>query len=227
MARIHAMEVPIKKTGNWLFETYDNFYQTASKLFDLDQLYKDANCQTLMEHDLPQEIDWLKKAVLAVDSPITFTHIDFRGSNIMVTEPDDEIILCDLEYSCYGFRGFDFGSLFYEWGKEFLEWFKHFDFPTDQQITPFIDSYIEESVKQRGKEFSEDPRNSVQHILKETKVFALCNLMFFVLMNLRQDSSIIDDIPFDKLATTVSLDSHFGYSLKYSKQNFLSSTDLG
>jgi hypothetical protein len=200
------MDVPIKKTGNWIADTFDAQYKEAQEHFDLDQLYKEAKCDVFLEHNLKDEIEWLKQTVLDVDSPVTFTHVDFRGSNIMITEPDDEIVVCDLEYSCYGFRGADFGTIFYEWNRGFTDWFKHIPYADDQTLRPFVEAYIAESVRLLGKAFSDDPRNSVQHILREGKVFALVSVMFFMTMSLKATENIVDiGEPFDKIKTMVSL----------------------
>ena len=40
LAQVHSMDVPIKKIGNWIFETFDNFYKTAENLFDLNALFE-------------------------------------------------------------------------------------------------------------------------------------------------------------------------------------------
>jgi choline/ethanolamine kinase len=122
LARVHAMDVPIKKTGNWVFETFDSFYEIAYQKFPINQLIEECNCETLKKHDLKKEIQWLKNCVKETNSPIVFCHNDFRGSNIMVTDPNnnnigdkkDRITLCDFEYSSYGYRGYDFGCIFSE-----------------------------------------------------------------------------------------------------------------
>ncbi|CAG2177122.1 unnamed protein product, partial [Oppiella nova] len=78
LARIHSTVVPIKKNSNWIFDFFDNSYDDAYKLFDLKALYRETNCETLLRHDLKDELEWLKKVITEIDSPITFTHIDFR-----------------------------------------------------------------------------------------------------------------------------------------------------
>ncbi|XP_054157302.1 choline/ethanolamine kinase-like [Oppia nitens] len=197
LAQIHAMDVPIKKSNNWIFETFDRSYEEANNLFDLKALYDECNCQTLKGHELIDEIQWLKDTITSLDSPIAFTHVDFRGSNIMVTD-EDGIILCDFEYSCYDYRGCDFGTLFAEWGKNFLDFLKPQDFPNDEIFKPFIDIYINEMTRLKGNVFTDDKRNTFEHILKEGKVFALASNMFFIVMTLKQNESVIPDITFDK-----------------------------
>ena len=206
LARVHAMDVPIKRTGNWLFDCFDQSLQLTKERFDIKKMIEEYDCQTFLKYDIEEELDWLKKTVLSIDSPIAFTHIDFRGSNVMVTEPDDEIILCDFEYSSYGYRGIDFGTIFAEWnGRLWSDIHKVHDFPEDPIIRPFIESYIEESIELKGKDFSEDKRNSLENILKEVKVFTLVSNMFFVVLSLRSNKSMRDpDAPYDKKSSMVN-----------------------
>ena len=138
---------------------------------------------------MTEEINWLKQVIIDCDSPINFSHVDFRGPNIMVTETDG-IVLCDFEYSCYGFRGADFGTIFNEWGRPLQDFMKPPTFVDDTTLKPFIETYIEESVKLRGHTFNEDKRNSLEHILKEGKVFSLMSQMFFVLITLKSNEKM-------------------------------------
>ena len=97
------MDVPIKKSTNWLKDYFETTYEKAVKKFPIEDMFNDFNLETLKKYDLKAEIQWLQKAMKG--SPIVFTHIDFRGTNVMVTELNDQIILCDFEYSSYGYRG--------------------------------------------------------------------------------------------------------------------------
>ncbi|CAG2100038.1 unnamed protein product [Medioppia subpectinata] len=205
LARIHSTVVPIKKNSNWIFDFFDNTSAEAYKLFDINALIDECKCQTFKAHDIREELDWLKTIITAIDSPITFSHIDFRGSNIMVTESDG-IVVCDFEYSCNGNRGYDFGTLFAEWGRELADFAKPPNFPDDSAFKPFIDEYIKESTIISGNDFSEDPRNSCDHILKEGKIFSLISYMFMVLLSLKASDSFVSEIPFDKKEAMIFTD---------------------
>ncbi|CAG2116731.1 unnamed protein product [Medioppia subpectinata] len=197
LAGIHTTVVPIKKTQNWIFDHFEDSYNKAYKMFDINALIDECNCETLKTHDLKEEIQWIKDLITESDSPVTFTHIDFRGHNIMVTESDG-LVICDFEYGCYGCRGFDFGSLFVGWGRNCHQHLRYVKFPDDNTIRPFIDSYIKESTKILGIRFTNDIRNTFQHILKETKVFTLVTTMFLVLYLLNVNELTNNNRPFDK-----------------------------
>jgi thiamine kinase-like enzyme len=204
------MDVPIKKTGNWVFETFDSFYEIAYQKFPINQLIEECNCETLKRHDLKKEIQWLKNCVKETNSPIVFCHNDFRGSNIMITKPNnnnigdkkDRITLCDFEYSSYGYRGVDFGTIFAEWGRNMNDYKTLHNFPENSLIKPFIKEYISESIKIHGKEYSGNKQNSVEQILKEVKVFALVSNMFLITICFKTDETF-GDMPFDKKLSMV------------------------
>jgi len=210
LAKVHSMDVPIKKTGNWIFSTFDTFYETAYQNFPINDLIEECNCQTLKSYDLKQEIQWIKNVILQTDSPIVFNHNDFRGSNIMVTgvennnidEVKDKLTLCDFEYSSYGYRGIDFGTIFAEWGRTMNDYKTLHNFPEDSVIKPFIDSYIDESVQIHGIEYSADKKNSVEQLLKEVKVFTLVSNIFMVVICLKNDDSV-EEFPIDKKISMV------------------------
>jgi len=58
-------------------------------------------------------------------------------------------------------------------------------------------TYIDDSAKIHGKEYSENKLNSVEQILKEVKVFTLVSNLFDVTIILKFDESL-DDIPLNK-----------------------------
>ena len=191
LAQFHAMEVPIIKTGNWLFNNYDKSLKSAKERFDLKQLFEETNCQTLMSYDLEREVEWVKRAVLDIQSPYVFNQTDFSCPNILVTESDG-IVLIDFEYSCYSFRGHDLGCIFSQWERSSETADQPFQFPDDHIIKPFIESYIEESAKVKGKQYTEDNNNSFEKIVKESKVFGLTAFLSYTFSILLKDKSFSD-----------------------------------
>ncbi|CAG2181819.1 unnamed protein product, partial [Oppiella nova] len=139
LAAVHAMKVPIKVNTNWIFDDFPKFYETGYKKFPINQMIDELNCETLKKHDLKEEMQWLFNAITKSKCPIVFSHHDFRGSNIMITEPNDEIILCDFESSSYGYRGSDFGSIALEWGRDSSEFGKPYrKYPNDETLKALI-----------------------------------------------------------------------------------------
>ena len=132
-------------------------------------LFSQYDCIALMNYDLESIRYETIKCIESSDSPIVFCHNDFRYGNLMLTE-DQDIILGDLEQSSYSFRGYDFANLFYN--SERLDG-NEFVFKDESIVKAFICRYIEENERIFGKQFSENPNNSVKHILNETKVFSM------------------------------------------------------
>ncbi|CAG2178421.1 unnamed protein product, partial [Oppiella nova] len=172
LAAIHSLEVPLKLSHNWIADSYDHFFHLSKQRFDLNSMFNEYDLETLKTHDLSEEIQWMKELILATDSPVTFAHNDFSENNIMVTKSND-IVVCDYEYSCRGYRGYDFGSLLLVWRRNACEIRKPHEFPDDHTLRQLIEPYIEESVKLNGNEFLKDKRNSVESMLREVKVFTV------------------------------------------------------
>lgn len=212
LARVHAMDVPVKKTTNWVFDFFDGHYHKFLNNESAVRMVKELNCQAMLNNDIKADIDWMKRSFIEINSPVVFTHIDFRGSNIMVTEPDDQIVLCDFEYSSYGYRGYDFGTIIGEWGRSMEDMMKSErecqSFPSDATIKELLKPYISESEKIFGKKWSNDSVNSVNHLVSEVKLFTLAAYMFIIVFCLASDEQD-NEIPIDKKIMMVSL--HLGF----------------
>ncbi|CAG2102431.1 unnamed protein product [Medioppia subpectinata] len=196
MAGFHAMDVPIKRTNGWLYENFfDNFYDRAFKDGSFD-LCDELKCETLNARDLQTEIQWLKAAIDAIGSPIVFSHNDLKGYNIMVTKVNNKegVMLCDFEYSCYSYRGYDFGTVFAEWDHGDYTKLQHF--PDDSVIETLVGHYINESVSIFGSKYADNKINSVQQLMKEVKLFTLVSNMvsvMFGIQNHQGDAAIQKD----------------------------------
>ena len=195
------MDVPIKKS-HWLFRDMDQFYDQAAKNVEQKQMIKELNCETLLEHNLRDEINWIKDMIVKSKTPMTFSHNDFLSNNIMIVDNDDKrdsnIVLCDFEYSSYGYRGQDFGSIISEWGRSWNQFdYDLYKFPEDSTIKELIGFYVKESDKILGKSYSENEINSLEQILKEVKLFALIQTLFIVLLCLKDNDDIKETFPVD------------------------------
>lgn len=195
------MDVPIIKNGKWIFQTYDTLYESAFKKFPINELIEEYNCETLKKYDIRHEIEWIKKRIIEIDSPILFCHNDFHAANILVTQPnnnsDERIVLCDFEYSGYSYRGLDFGTLFIEWGRGINDFMKIGDFPNQCITNLFFEEYIAESVKIHGNGYSAKKSNSIEHLTREAKIFSLVSNLIFVVHILKTEETILG-VEFDK-----------------------------
>lgn len=101
MAAIHSMDVPLSKEPNWLWKTMAKWLRTAKE----DRLAAEAQGKNEEEQriikylksiDFDKEIEWLKKFIATVDSPVVFCHNDMQEGNILLLEDvaqshDDEV----------------------------------------------------------------------------------------------------------------------------------------
>jgi len=202
LAGIHSMKVPIKNNDYWFLNSFEEYYETAYKRFPINDLIKEYNCQTLMNNDLKTEIIWIKNLMIESNSPIVFTHNDFRSRNIMKTETNG-LVFCDFDYSSYGYRGIDFGTIFAEWGRSLSDFNDIQTFPEDFTLKPIINNYISESININGKNYFENPNNSYEQILYEVKVFVLADNLFCSLIILKNDNNL-DEFHFDRNVSLVS-----------------------
>ena len=158
------MSPPVAK-DHQCFETLIN--SSAKKLKESPEkwrkLFESYKCKALLDCDMSSELEWLLELIPTFESPIVFAHMDFRFRNQMIS--DNEVVLGDFELSTYYCRGLDF-ALFFE----------NTD-PNKEVIKKFITEYVREGNRIFGETYSENPINSVDHILSETKQFSmLCSL---------------------------------------------------
>lgn len=173
------MNVALKRRcDGWVFDAMNFSYADAFNRFDVNREINDYDCRTLMENDLRAEMDWIRGVIERIDSPIVVAHNDFRPTNLMITEPEDELVVCDFEFSNYGYRGQDLGVLIREWGRE------PFDLSVDGQpiddclLKTLVNIYQEECAKVRGPQWLSYEINSMDHIVKEAKLFMLNSYLF-------------------------------------------------
>ena len=135
------------------------------------------NYSTLLERNIIDEMFWMERVVKELDSPLVFSHNDFNKKNILVKDSKQlEILLIDFDWSAYNYRGVDFGQYFSSWG-QFETDLGSGEFPTDHQMSVFIEAYIKEMCKIFGDSFAEQEINSMKRLIKEAKVFALMAFM--------------------------------------------------
>ncbi|XP_054156997.1 choline/ethanolamine kinase-like [Oppia nitens] len=186
LARVHGLNVPIKKC-HWSLKEMDRFYNNFINKTDLKCLVDKFD--VFIENDFKTEIDWLKGLIEKTNSPLVFTHNDFRSSNIMVledknVESGEQIVLCDFEYSSYGYRGQDFAIILTEWGRTMNDMKKPMTLPDDSTLRSIFDIYIKETERLFGKDYCEANRFTSDVIIKEAKIFALYMQIWFVVFML-------------------------------------------
>ena len=92
-------------------------------------------------------------------------HNDFRSQNILVSKKDSRILLCDVEFTSYGYRPNDLCTLLMEWGVGPLK----YRIPDDETINHVVRIYLEEYDK-IDPGHSKRPENSLKQISNEIKI---------------------------------------------------------
>lgn len=202
LAVLHHLSVPIRKQSFWQLRQAEQMLVDAHKNNFVTKLINELALETFQTHPVLQELQWLKRQIANLKYPLVFSHNDFLGTNMLITEPDGKLLLIDLEYSTYGCRGFDIGVFMYQFGLEPNEYFK-FDMPSDEVIKQFIQFYINECEKVFVG-YSKKSTNSLDAILHETKLCMLTYFMFWTSFFMFQQENVIKAIPVDIKANFVS-----------------------
>ena len=166
------------------------------------ELAQQYDLDALKARDLLQEYGEFEKLIGTANSPLVFSHIDFRGSNIMVTEPEQKLLTIDMEYCAFAPRAFDMATFLSEWGKELFD-YENLAMPEDEVIGQFVALYLE-GCDLFVPGYSSKPENGRSVIVREVKLFILANIMFITAMSAKQEEAIIEAVPFNPLMKMVS-----------------------
>ena len=87
----------------------------------------------------------------------------------------NRIVVVDYEFCNYAKRGLDFVHLIKEWGNDnaFFDFQNLYYPPEESLLKHLLQYYYDECVRIYGQEFSDNPLNSVEHLIKEMKVYWL------------------------------------------------------
>ena len=183
LALFHAMNPPLARHENGVSSYIMSFEDKIDNLLNQKKdLFREYNCKTLLEFNLKSEIHWILAQIASSDSPIVFSHNDFKFGNNLVAE-QNQIVLSDFDSSAYFNRGYDFATLFNCFDKKS----EAFEFKDESIIKEFISCYVREGDKIFRKQYSENEINSVDHIFLETKVFSLVYCLWTVLRRLHNE----------------------------------------
>lgn len=173
MAKVHNLNVPINKQNRWLFDTLDKYVcQIPSVRLD-DVTDKNFHmAEKLLSFDFIAEVEWLKKFLSRVHSPIVFCHNDVQGGNILLKRDDegnaaedkkskrrdratsstkcdeDRVMLIDFEFADYNFRGFDLANhlveYMYDYTNDDFPFYNKFkqNSPSKERQLNFFSAYL-------------------------------------------------------------------------------------
>ena len=196
LARFHSLHSPIPKDGThrWMHYVIDDFLEMEQSgdgngvTFNFNfvksvyQTIKSSQYKSLKRLDFSSQLVWIKNAILSSKKILVFSHCDLNRGNILVHQNSEKLDLffIDFDFCSYNYRGIDFGRFFSSWKQEDPN-FGYEDYPTDEQMSPFIDAYIHEQNRLTRNQFSKSKLNSREHIIKEAKLFTLVGVLIDVL----------------------------------------------
>ena len=195
LAKIHHLNVPICKDGTWLLRVMREWIEYAYDKCHVRQLVEQFDLDAFKRRDLLEEFTDFEELIRGANSPLVFSHVDFRGSNILVTEPDQKLIAIDMEQCAYAPRAFDIATFLTEWGKELFD-FENIGMPDENVIEHYVGLYIE-ACDQLVPGYAGRKENALEVIVREVKLYILANILFFVSTSIRQEEAIIEALPFN------------------------------
>ncbi|CAG2102829.1 unnamed protein product [Medioppia subpectinata] len=178
LAKFHSLKPPIPKDSTEGTVNFDQWFDENQRQSLREGWVREEivtnQLNTFLARDLLAEMSWLRHQVLAIKSPVLFSHNDFNRTNILIRDlnPDNnqlDIYFVDFDFSSYNYRGCDFGNYFSTWASDSAEFGVDSRFPTDRQMWPFIDGYIREMTAINGNSFTQLEINSFQRLIKEAK----------------------------------------------------------
>ncbi|CAH0601976.1 unnamed protein product [Chrysodeixis includens] len=111
MAAIHSMDVPLNKEPNYIWKTMGKWLKTVKeeRLSPTTQGKNEEEqrmIKTLKAVDFDKEIEWLKKFLATLESPVVFCHNDMQEGNILLLE-DNAQTSTDEEISSLFLHSYD------------------------------------------------------------------------------------------------------------------------
>lgn len=203
LAKVHVLQAPLVKEPTWLFNNMQRWLMYANAIkVDTVPASERNSAVRLLSVDLAEEVRWLRGFLTSANSPIMFCHNDLQEGNILFMESnlkensglkEDNLVFIDYEYCAYNYRGFDIANHFCEWMYDYSHpehpYFKAFPdgYPPLEHQRNFIAHYISTYVmcSTAREDGDVDPSvNTVDHILKESQMFALASHLFWALWSI-------------------------------------------
>lgn len=187
LARVNNLNVPISKR-NRLIDQIETMIEDGYKSQEMvNHIRLLPNDSVFKSCDLREEVKYLKKVGAQLNAPVVFCHNDLLGSNILIVKAG-EVLLIDLEYCAYGFRGIDLAMLLNQYEREPFEYLD-VSLPEDAVIEQYLNYYIE-ACNEIVPGYSDKPENSLKRHVDEVKVATLNYLMILMAFFLSQKESM-------------------------------------
>jgi len=156
-AEIHNHQIDEIPKEPSIFNTLTSWLKCASEVVIS---HERSNTKALGKIDfavLKSEIEFLKKIIIPLNSPVVFSHNDLLSGNFMYNPQTKRFYVIDFEYANYNYRGFDLGNHFSEWAVDYSRpdypkfYFLPQNYPTASEREAYIKSYLIRSKELKGE----------------------------------------------------------------------------
>ncbi|XP_039617518.1 LOW QUALITY PROTEIN: ethanolamine kinase 1 [Polypterus senegalus] len=147
---------------------------------------------------LQQEMNWMKKRLSSLGSPVVLCHNDLLCKNIIFNDKEGHLKFIDYEYAGYNYQAYDIGNHFNEFAG--LNEVDYAQYPNREFQIQWLRAYLEayKEFKGQGSEVSD---NEVEVLYVQVNQFALASHFFWGLWALIQTK--YSTIDFDYLGYAV------------------------
>ncbi|XP_028671594.1 ethanolamine kinase 1 isoform X3 [Erpetoichthys calabaricus] len=147
---------------------------------------------------LQQEMNWMKKRLSSLGSPVVLCHNDLLCKNIIFNDKEGHLKFIDYEYAGYNYQAYDIGNHFNEFAG--LNEVDYAQYPNRELQLQWLRAYLEayKEFKGQGSEVSD---NEVEVLYVQVNQFALASHFFWGLWALIQTK--YSTIDFDYLGYAV------------------------
>lgn len=196
LARVHSLDVPnMNKNENWLLERFREWLEFINNHRRSPSDYSDGVAHStlkiankLLAIDFEHEINFVRKIIDDIKSPIVFSHNDLHQGNILLAKPtkrrsilDKRVILIDFEYCSYNYRAYDIAN-------HFCEWCFEYDTPEYPHSATFEERFPSVEVQRkfiRDYLGDEPDEAEVNKILNEIKPFCMTAHLVWALWSIK------------------------------------------
>jgi choline/ethanolamine kinase len=221
-ARMHSLDIPLKKDKNFFLDNQRNWYKQTAKErvnFDLSLFTKETqeHLKPLLKVDFVKELDDTLELMKNVPTRVVATHYDHHSNNILVREDslppfsEKDMLLIDMDRMTYLQRGLDLGCFLFEAAFDYanLSDLKFIGNLSDSKWRLFIKVYLDKWLEMNPTKYDPEIDNEENLYLEArilSTVFSL-SWMDYVINELNKDAGMVRMINTEILV--LRLEMHF------------------
>lgn len=178
-----------------LFKAFDNFLHILPEALDNPEKNVKFRKMIVSHEELEKEVEYLRKVLPALGSPVVLCHNDLLLNNILYDSETHKLTFIDFEFAAFNYQSFDIATHFCEYaGMDNIDYSKY---PDRNHQLLWLRCYLERYSELRGGGVAEVSDAEVEKLYTQTNWFTLGSHLFWAMWALVQ--SKYSDIDYDYL----------------------------